>query len=125
MFVPLTTVLAEMTLSEKLLDAATLTIVGMGTVFLCLWLMGEIFDVLRKMFNPTPVSAQPKVSAPAKIAAPKPEAHLIPLITAAAMAVVGKPVVVRRITFINSNTVSGWSEAGRTSIHQSHNLHRN
>lgn len=52
------------------------------------------------------------------------ESRLVAILTAAAMAVVGQPVVVRKITFINQNTVSGWAEAGRQSIHYSHNIRR-
>lgn len=51
--------------------------------------------------------------------------HLLAILTAAAVAVTGRRVVVHRITFLNSNTVSGWAEVGRASIHQSHNLRRN
>ena len=50
--------------------------------------------------------------------------RLIAILTAAATAAIGCRVVVRRITFINRDTVSGWAEAGRTSIQLSHNLRR-
>jgi hypothetical protein len=154
--------LADMSLDNKLIDATTLTIVGVVTVVVCLWLIGDIFVLLRKLLSPKStrvplrtVPLRPAAVAPATVATPAPakpvaplapltqpvpapqapilqgpivqgiEAHLIPIITAAAAAVIGRPVVVHRITFINSNTVSGWAEAGRTSIHQSHNLRRN
>ena len=41
--------LAAMSLDEKLLDATTLTIVGMGTVLVCLWLIGDIFNLLGRI----------------------------------------------------------------------------
>lgn len=50
--------------------------------------------------------------------------RLIAILAAAATAALGRRVVVRRITFINRDTVSGWAEAGRTSIQLSHNLRR-
>jgi hypothetical protein len=50
--------------------------------------------------------------------------HLIPILAAAAAAAIGRRVVIRRITFINRDTVSGWAVAGRTSIQLSHNLRR-
>jgi hypothetical protein len=50
--------------------------------------------------------------------------RLIAILTAAVTAAIGRRVVVRRITFINRDTVSGWAEAGRTSIQLSHNLRR-
>lgn len=53
------------------------------------------------------------------------DAKLVAVITAAAVAYLGRRVAVRRITFINQNTVSGWAEAGRLSIHTSHNVRRN
>ena len=116
--------LAAMSLDEKLLDATTLTIVGMGTVLVCLWLIGDIFNLLGRLFSSTPPVAKHAVGD-GVVAASGIDAHLIPIITAAATAAVGRRVMVHRITFINSNTVSGWAEAGRTSIHQSHNLRRN
>lgn len=123
MFFCPTSLFGAMTLGEKLLDAATLTIVGMGTVLVCLWLIGEIFNLLRRALTPPPLAAQEAVAAPA-VAAAEFDAELIPVIAAAATALLGRRVKVQRITFINSNTVSGWVEAGRTSIHQSHNLRR-
>ena len=50
--------------------------------------------------------------------------HLVAVLTAAAVAAIGRRVTVRRITFINRDTVSGWATAGRTSIQMSHNLRR-
>lgn len=50
--------------------------------------------------------------------------HLVAVLTAAALAAVGRRAAVRRITFINRDTVSGWATAGRTSIQLSHNLRR-
>jgi Na+-transporting methylmalonyl-CoA/oxaloacetate decarboxylase gamma subunit len=125
MLITLESLLAAMSLNEKLLDATTLTIVGMGTVLVCLWLIGDIFNLLRRMFGGVPPAAAVKSAAHSVEAPTGIEAHLIPIITAAATAAVGGRVMVHRITFINSNTVSGWAEAGRTSIHQSHNLRRN
>lgn len=51
--------------------------------------------------------------------------NLLVVLTAAATAALGTPVVVRRITFLDSKTVSGWAEVGRTALHWSHNLPRN
>jgi Na+-transporting methylmalonyl-CoA/oxaloacetate decarboxylase gamma subunit len=125
--------MAEMTFREKLIDATTMTVVGMGIVFLSLALMGEIFVLLKRLmtrdgFKTEPVAA-PKVVSPV---APEPsgvvdasgssdvDPKLLAILTAAAFAVVRKPLAVRRITFINRNTISGWTEAGRTDIHSSH-----
>ena len=51
--------------------------------------------------------------------------ELLVVLTAAATAAIGTPVVVRRITFLDQKTVSGWAEVGRTALHWSHNLPRN
>lgn len=51
--------------------------------------------------------------------------ELLVVLTATASVALGQHVVVRRITFLNQNTVSGWAEAGRTSLHWSHNVRRN
>lgn len=125
MFTAFANSLAAMSFNDKLLDATTLTIVGMGTVFVCLWLIGDIFNLLRKLFSPKVPAERHAEAASSPAAAQRIDAHLIPIITAAATAALGQRVMVHRITFINSNTVSGWAEAGRTSIHQSHNLRRN
>lgn len=49
---------------------------------------------------------------------------LIAILAAAATVALGKRVAIRRVTFINHNTVSGWAEAGRLGIHSSHNIRR-
>jgi hypothetical protein len=51
--------------------------------------------------------------------------ELLVVLAAAATAALGTPIVVRRITFLDQNTVSGWAEVGRTALHWSHNLPRN
>jgi hypothetical protein len=74
-----------------------------------------------------PVTAPAPAPSPAPVVVPKaPEpvvdAKLIAILTAAAMAAVGRAVVVRRVTFINRRTISGWAEAGRSDIHTSHQV---
>jgi len=119
--------LADMSLAERLRDALTLTIVGMGTVFVSLFLMGELFTLLHRYFHgkverggPEPASPDDAASATQSVIDP----HFLPILVAAATAALGRRVVVRRITFISRNTVSGWGEAGRASIQTSHNLRR-
>lgn len=121
--------LAQATLGEKMIDAITVTVVGMGIVMLSLWVMGEIFKLLGKLMigksdapaEPAPVAKPSATSVPASGVDPK----LIAILTAAAVAATGRRVAVRRVTFINHNTVSGWAEAGRLSIQTSHNIRRN
>ncbi len=76
---------------------------------------------------PVPAAAKPVVAVRPVVVVPGGPAgpELVAILTAAAMAILGRRVAVRRITFINQNTVSGWAEAGRISIHSSHNVRRN
>lgn len=121
--------LAQASLGEKMIDAITVTVVGMGIVMLSLWVMGEIFKLLGRFLlgtkAPAPVAAPAKASAPASHPASGIDPKLIAVLTAAAYAATGKRVVIRRVTFINHNTISGWAEAGRLSIQTSHNIRRN
>ena len=55
--------LAAMTFEEKMLDAVTVTIVGMGIVFVSLFVMGEIFKLLGSLLIPKPVPEE-AVAAP-------------------------------------------------------------
>lgn len=70
------------------------------------------------------VVVETKADVPDETTLKDDRARLVAVITAAAMAVLGRRLVVRKITFINQNTVSGWAEAGRQSIHYSHNIRR-
>jgi Na+-transporting methylmalonyl-CoA/oxaloacetate decarboxylase gamma subunit len=121
--------LAAMTLGEKLLDACTLAVVGMGTVFLSLWVIGEIFALLQSFFvrrdeRGAAVSEAQAIDIKQELSLHPDPDHLIPILVAAVTAAAGRRVVLKRVTFINRDTVSGWTEAGRTSIHLSHNLLR-
>lgn len=71
-------------------------------------------------FNPSP--DQPPVKRSSSPAAIDPQ--LIAVLAAAAYAVMGQPVVVRRVTFVGHSTVSAWAEVGRVQIQSSHNLNR-
>jgi hypothetical protein len=67
-------------------------------------------------------------SSPAVRLTPAAGAGLTPqkvvVISAAAAAALNRPVRVKRITFLNQNTISAWAEAGRLTIHNSHRLGR-
>lgn len=124
--------LGAMTLQEKLVDAVTVTIVGMGIVVVSLVIMGEIFKLLGFLLireaKPQPeTESAPVAKSVAKSSAEskQEQARLIAVLSAAATVAVGKRVMVKRVTFINHNTISGWSEAGRLSIQTSHNIRRN
>ncbi len=88
-------------------------------------LMSRIETLLKQdSLAPSPVVVETKADTPATESLADDHSRLIAVITAAVMAVLGRRIAVRRITFINQNTVSGWAEAGRQSIHYSHNIRR-
>lgn len=137
MFELVSNIPVEPTFSEKLFDSITVTLVGMGIVFLALLTMGEIFKLLGNLFASPPaveekadllpidtvVLSEPSLE-PKSIDLQQVDAKRIVLLVAAATVVLRRRVVIRRITFINHNTVSGWAEAGRISIQTSHNIQR-
>lgn len=122
-------------------EALELAVVGMGVVFTVLAVIGGLLVLLGKVFAepvkdaaeaPAP-SPRPAGAAPAHTTAPPahttaPPGHVDPqtlaVLTAAAYAAVGRPVRIRRVTFINQNTVSAWKEVGRATIQASHNIKR-
>ena len=72
-----------------------------------------------------PVEEVPFTAPAQTLSAPgETDATTLAVITAAAVAAVGRPVRVQRITFINHNTISAWAERGRVSIQGSHNIRR-
>jgi hypothetical protein len=89
--------------------------------------MGTFGDHLRRVFlgdlavSDTDADAAAAANSHAAAAV---DPRLIAVLTAAATVALGRRVAVRRVTFINRNTISGWAEAGRTSIQLSHNLRR-
>lgn len=118
--------IAAISVDDKLFTPMTLTVIGVAGGLAVLWWIINVLNAQRKIISPAAAAdGYATLAKPQAAVAPGIDAHLIPVIAAAATAIVGRRVVVHRITFINMNTVSGWAEVGRTSIHQSHNLRRN
>ena len=107
--------LVATTLAETLAGADTTILV---VVAVCV--VGGIFALLYRNLHGRAGQGEAATTATSSGISP----HLVPILAAAAAVAIGRRVVVRRITFINRNTVSGWAEAGRTSIQMSHNLRR-
>src|SRR5690606_7611656 len=102
-------------------------VVGISVVFSALVLIGSFIALLGRIFSekPDPVAAEPvlkPVEGVPQSAQINPQT--LAVLTAAAVAAVGRPVRLQRITFINHNTISAWAERGRVSIHGSHNVRR-
>lgn len=121
--------LAATTLAETVADPRTWIVVGVGLALVSLWLVARFLAQKQGSLErnarrePADSAAQGTAISQASSAGSI-DAHLIPILVAAATAAIGHPVRLRRVTFINSNTVSGWAEAGRTSIQLSHNIRR-
>ncbi len=102
--------------------------VGILVVFVALVITGGAVALLSYFFSKPDVKEvhEPSTASYGMAAAPGQLPYLdrrtVALISAAAVAAVGRPVRVQRITFVNQNTVSGWSEAGRVRLHTSHTL---
>lgn len=116
-----------LSMGENLIDALLLGAVGMTVVFAGLLLINWFISLLAKLLvaeespvERVPVTVPAKALEPAGAIGPK----TVAVITAAAVAAVGRPVRVQRITFINHNTISAWAERGRVSIQGSHNVRR-
>lgn len=116
-----------------LADGLVLMVVGMAVVFMALILVGSSLVVIRKMAEEKPV--KPKIpfapkSTPAPAAQPafgaspdgELDGRLIAILTAAAAAVAGGPVRLRRVQFLKGRADGSWSAAGRSHIHSSHNF---
>lgn len=54
------------------------------------------------------------------------ESKLMAILTSAAVVAMGgtSRVAIRRVTYLNQNTVSGWAEMGRAAVQSSHNIRR-
>ena len=107
-------------------EAFILAAVGVTVVFAALVFIGGFIYVLGKVFTEreVPVVSPASTSAHSMPIGEGIDARTLAVITAAAVAAVGRPVRLQRVTFINRNTVSAWSERGRVSIHASHNVRR-
>lgn len=105
------------------LDMVLLALVGVLVVFSALGLIGGIMILLGRLLSKEVV--EPAAAPATETAEPAGlDPQTLAVLSAAAYAVVGRPVRLRRVTFINENTVSGWKEAGRTAVQSSHNLRR-
>lgn len=105
--------------------------VGVLVVFTALALIGVVMAGLGRLMAPPEAAAPP---APVEVAEAEAlgagtELGLtgpatVALLTAAAVAAVGRPVRIRRVTFVRPNSASAWKEVGRATIQASHNFNR-
>ena len=104
--------------------------VGVLVVFTALALVGVVMVGLGRLMAP-PEGAPPPPAAVAEAEALGAGTELgltgpatVALLTAAAVAAVGRPVRVRRVTFVRPSSASAWKEVGRATIQASHNFNR-
>lgn len=108
-------------------EALILSVVGITVVFAVLAAIGVLIAALDRLLTPKPSTEPAAAAVPAEDAAPARgtvEPQTLAVLTAAAYAAVGRPVRVRRVTFINEDTVSAWKDVGRVGVHASHNIRR-
>ncbi len=111
----------------------TLMFVGMTVVFTSLLLIWGMIALMHRLFGSDSTPPTPAPSAPA--AAPPPSTQsalsslddelspeLIAVITAAAVAVLRKPLQIRRVSLVrpNADSASAWLAGGRTRLMGSH-----
>ncbi len=114
-------IVAQVVPVENFIDSGMVIAFGAGAACVMLWLFGK--KILRGATVASP-ALDAADSNTVQLTNLTLEPHLLPVLIAAATAVLGCPVVVHRITFLNQDTVSGWAEAGRMSLHLSHNFRR-
>lgn len=115
-------------------EGIALMIVGMLVVFVALIVVGAsiagLSAVMRRVEAreqaelPPTHAARNGVPHDAGFSPSAPDARTLAIITAACTAALGTRVRVRRVTFLNQNTVSAWAEAGRMGVQGSHNIRR-
>ena len=115
-------------LSENLLNAVMLTLVGMLVVFVSLMLLLAAITLLNRLGAEKPQSQPEAEPAPAPEAAAAETAtqvtdpHLIAVLTAAATAALRRRVRVRRAHFVQTGNHT-WAQLGRHEIMSSHRPH--
>lgn len=98
-------------------------VVGIAVVFVVLSTIGGVIALLgRLLAPPTPESEPAPVPAAGGTAGLAPET--LAVLSAAAYAAVGQPVRVRRVTFVEEDPVSAWTDVGRAGVQGSHNFRR-
>ncbi|MBX7152104.1 hypothetical protein K1X84_10715 [bacterium] len=107
---------------EKLLESVLLLFVGMGGVLISLSgfaAMIWLFKILDEKFNTYRIRhySETLESTPSE---DEPNDELVAVITATAVAILKKPVVIRKIHFLNRSAGSSWAVTGRLNIMASH-----
>lgn len=119
--------------STSKLEGLSLMIVGMAVVFIALVLVGQALVLIRRFGEqaadqaektPAASTARPKAATPTRAPASTGgiDPRTLAVLTAAAAAVVGGAVRIRRVQFLRGIRSESWASSGRAMIHNSHNI---
>lgn len=114
-----------MDLIAKLQDAVVLSVLGMGTVLILLFVLQLVINILSKVFpeksskpDPKPAGAAATQSAPAAApAASGTEEEIVAVLTAAVAAYLGTSADNVRLVVRPIQTSAAWAQAGRLEQH--------
>lgn len=99
-----------------------LMIVGMGVVFAALIAIWFTVALIRKFGEDRPGKTPAVESAPSPATPEVDNAHLVAVLSAAAVAAVGRPVRVRQVVLLGRSGNEAWSSDGRVTIMGAHRL---
>ncbi len=111
-------------------DLLILACVGLLVVFAALSLIGGVMAGLTRLLARFETPAAPLLPAeplqPVSTEGLHEDVmpHTVAVITAAAFAAVGRPLRIRRVTFVRPNSATAWKGVGRATIQASHNFKR-
>jgi sodium pump decarboxylase gamma subunit len=105
------------------MDMWTITIIGVGTVFISLIVLALILSQFHRLFGPKPVAAKPSAAPTAAQAAPAiakagPDGAVIAAIAAAIAAATGRPLASFRIASVEASggfNTPAWGRVERLS----------
>lgn len=112
---------------EKIEEALMLLVVGMGVVFVSLFMFNILISIMKfvdekinKMRVSKKLSIKKEDIAPEEKITPE----VVAIITAAAMEAFHKPIKIKKIHFLDSHDSSSWANTGRLGVLGSHALKR-
>ena len=105
--------------TQNLLTGITLTIVGMGVVFLALYFLDQVIRLTGYLLG----AFRPTKAAPAAETTPTPAAEAgdeLAAVMAAVAAALTEPVRIHHIRMLQDEQQAAWSRIGRLDIMRSH-----
>jgi Na+-transporting methylmalonyl-CoA/oxaloacetate decarboxylase gamma subunit len=100
---------------SNLIEALTLSVVGIGTVFVALIVIGIVVSIIGRLTqNKPPTAAKAAASLPDESPFGGVDKRVLVLLAAAATAAVKQPVRIRRVRFVSHKHVPNlWAAVGR------------